>query len=336
MNADAFVESFVISEEKPTVRVLCPGSGSNPRNKYANILDIDSRGEWIRAGNYGIQTALEKANHLYVDVKQTSDATVDSRLLVNLADISHKKTAQLALGDASAGLDVDEFVSKCISFMRRGPNNTASAPNGTQGRGRRGRHFGTQGDPDASDDDEGEPMNWDWLGQFACFPSNARPAVPGWLLGPLSVQKRARQLTQRRTERIDRSQAVAPVELQQGDLGQQESANLTEICSEISRLLAKNQEERTEQAERKLASLENVTDEQVQLIMDELWIANDGGIPLFRFCINPDSFGQSVENLFYVSFLVRDGIVGVSTDDRGIPTLRKWFYPWLYQQLAES
>lgn len=329
-NVDVFAKNFVISEEKSTVRVLFQDS-KIPENQDANIFDQDHRGEWTQAGNSGIQTAIDKANHLYVDVRHPSDATHDSRVLVNLADMSHKKTAQLSLGDASAGLDVDEFVSKCISFMRHAPNNNAAASNGTQGRGRRGRHSGTQRDPDASDeDDAGEPMNWDWLGQFACFPSNARPAVQGWLLGPLSVQKRARQVTQRRAaEKIDLSKVVQPNELQQQDLGQQESANLTQICSEISKLLAKNQQKRSEKAEQKLSNTEGITPEQAQVIMDEFCIADDGGIPLFRFCINPDSFGQSVENLFYVSFLVRDGIVGVSTDSRDIPTLRKWFYPWL-------
>ena len=28
---------------------------------------------------------------------------------------------------------------------------------------------------------------------------------------------------------------------------------------------------------------------------------------LFKFIINPHDFGQSVENLFYLSFLIRDG-----------------------------
>ncbi|CAG7957848.1 unnamed protein product [Penicillium olsonii] len=281
----------------------------------------DSRSEYMQPGNTGLRDALAHANDLYAQVKQTSDATIDSRLLVNIADLSHKKISHLAVGATSASIDVDEFVSKCISFMRRGPNNTTAAPNGTQDR--RARPGRTQRDPDASDEDDvGDAMNWDYLGQAACFPNNARPAVPGWLLGPLSVQKRVRQVTQRRAvERIDPTQAVRPQELQQEDLGGQESANLTQICSEINKLLGQNQRDRLRAAATELDSTPNVTPDQVQAIMDKHWIADDEGIPLFRFCINPKSFGQSVENLFYVSFLVRDGTVGVSTDSRGLPTL---------------
>ncbi|KAJ5406258.1 hypothetical protein N7465_007542 [Penicillium sp. CMV-2018d] len=279
----------------------------------------DTRGELMQPGNDGILNIVEQANQFYAKVKQTADATLDSRILVNTADLTHKKATQLALGDTSAGIDVDEFVSKCVSFMRRGPNN-ATASSGTQGR--RARLGRSQRDPDASDEDDGDAMNWDTLGRSACFPSNARPAVSGWLLGPLSVQKRTRQLTQRRAaERIDPTQAVAPREMAQQDLGQQDSTNLTQICSEINKLLANNQHDSQKKAEAELRGEANLTPEKAQQVMDKYSVADDGGIPLFRFCINPKSFGQSVENLFYVSFLVRDGTVGVSTDSRDLPTL---------------
>ena len=36
---------------------------------------------------------------------------------------------------------------------------------------------------------------------------------------------------------------------------------------------------------------------------------------MFRLIINPESFGQSVENLFYLSFLIRDGKAALEFDE---------------------
>eukprot|EP00045_Choanoeca_perplexa_P018166 m.280805 g.280805 ORF g.280805 m.280805 type:complete len:340 (+) comp17736_c0_seq25:65-1084(+) len=41
----------------------------------------------------------------------------------------------------------------------------------------------------------------------------------------------------------------------------------------------------------------------------------------FKFAFNPKSFSQTVENIFYISFLVKDNYVAVSYDDEGLPRL---------------
>ncbi|KAJ6092593.1 hypothetical protein N7486_007882 [Penicillium sp. IBT 16267x] len=316
------------SRRGDSTRYYDPDQDPEERRRYRKGVrelqsDVNaSQVEFMQTGNPGILKVLEKADELYAGVKQTSDATLDSRLLVNVADLSHKKTAQLALGADTAGIDVDEFVSKCVSYMRQGPELSTLTP--TAGVRRRGRRAATQRDPDDSDEgDEGDAMNWDWLGRTACLPCNARPTVSGWLLGPLSVQKRTRQLTQRtQTERFDPTQLTKPNELVQDDLSGQENANLTTICQNINSLLGKVQIEGQEAVDSKLSDMgDDPNEETKQRIMAEHNVADDGGVPLFRFCINPHSFGQSVENLFYVSFLVRDGSVGVSTDSRALPTL---------------
>lgn len=42
-------------------------------------------------------------------------------------------------------------------------------------------------------------------------------------------------------------------------------------------------------------------------------------INLFEFVINPRSFGQTVENIFYLSFSVRDARARIEVDRDGIP-----------------
>ncbi|KAJ9125284.1 hypothetical protein QFC22_000240 [Naganishia vaughanmartiniae] len=49
----------------------------------------------------------------------------------------------------------------------------------------------------------------------------------------------------------------------------------------------------------------------------------DGEVNFFEWVVNPKSFGQTVENMFYTSFLVREGIaaIDVKDDGSGIPVI---------------
>ncbi|KAK4692249.1 non-structural maintenance of chromosomes element 4, partial [Lecanoromycetidae sp. Uapishka_2] len=272
----------------------------------------DSRNEFLAPGSRGLFNTLEKANDLFANVKQTSDATLDSRLLVSTADLSAKRTTQLNLGDSTTGIDIDDFVGKCIGFMRRGP-----AEGGSQRRRR---------DDDSDDEanigyDEGDAFNWEWLGRQACFPHNVRPSVPGFLLGPLSVQKRVRKATQRRErfQRRDPKDAVRPEELKSQDIDKKDATNLTAMCRNIRELLVNTQNTGKQRTYEEME--DNMSDDDIKALMHKHGIADDEGVPFFHFCVNPQSFGQTIENLFYVSFLIRDGTAGFGNDNNMLPTL---------------
>jgi hypothetical protein len=46
-------------------------------------------------------------------------------------------------------------------------------------------------------------------------------------------------------------------------------------------------------------------------------------VSLLDFAINPRDFGQTIENLFYISFLVREGNAKIIKDEEGLPLLSK-------------
>ena len=269
----------------------------------------DSKSEYLASDSHGLRRTVEKANELYDKVRQTSDATLDSRLLVSAADLSAKRTKQLQLGDASQGIDVDDFVSRCITFMRRG-----DASRGTQSRQHRR--------DDEEDTEDNDCFNWSYLGAAACIPQNLRPPTPGFLLGPLSMQRRARRQTQRtqRLQKRDPNDAVRPEELKVKDVEKNESSSLTTLCTHIRSLLHKTQTEGSANVEAEAA--DDMSEDEIAGIFDKRNLCTDGGVPLFRFVINPRSFGQTVENLFYISFLIRDGTCGIGQAE-GQPTLRK-------------
>lgn len=285
------------------------------RDLQKDVHELGS--EWLRADSTGLHDAIARTNSLFGRVKQTSDAVIDSNFLARAAELADRKTKQAALGDGSQGVDVDEFVNKCKIFMRRGDDaeEQMSHRTATQRRRRAGA--------DASDDEDefrssGDAYNWAWLGSRACFPVIRRPCVPGFLLGPLSVQKRARAAVQRRArqQRVDPEQAVRPRELAVTDLREQEDAGVTQMCKKINATLMRLLHECD------LAEAEGDEDE-VNAVVEKNAILDNGGVSLFHFAMNPKSFGQTVENLFYVSFLIKDGLVGVNFDSNGMPSLRK-------------
>ena len=284
----------------------------------------------MQPNSTGLADTITRANEIYTNVKQTSDAILDSRLLVTTSDLTAKKTSQLVLGDASQGVDVEEFISKCISFMRRGETDAEGSAPGSANPRRRRRGDDSDAELSAADrsGDEGDALNWQWLGRKACFPNNVRPAVPGFLLGPLSVQKRARKQTQRRErlQKRDPKDAIRPEVLQAEHLEKRENSNLTALCKNIRDLLVRRQAEGEEKATAEAHAAEargELTEASSQALMDKYGMSDDGGVQFFRFVVNPKSFGQTVENLFYTSFLIRDGSVAISKDNNMLPTLRK-------------
>jgi hypothetical protein len=103
-----------------------------------------------------------------------------------------------------------------------------------------------------------------------------------------------------------------------------ETASLTQICSDISALLDSTIEKGLESYEKEWETLDEDTQNNVQeniRIARRHGISNNGFVPLFDFCVNPKSFGQTVENLFYVSFLIKEGRAGLAYDSNGMPTL---------------
>ena len=282
----------------------------------------DSRDEWMAPESRGLQDAVEKQNVLFGGVKQTSDATIDSRMLVNAGDMTYKRTRNMNVGDNAQGIDIDEFVGKCMTFMREGDGEHVSS---TQR-----RHGIASNEEDVEDDEaQGNALDWSFLGTHACFPSNVRPPTIGFMLGPLSVQKRPpRQPTQRR-ERLQKSGPVESVKaknLQPADLDKQESAGVAAMCRRLQEEFVRAIEDGTEMFREywDKKDSQGVSEAEQQEFEDYNWMMNDGGVNFFKFVINPESFAQSCENLFYLSFLIRDDLVQLMFDqETEQPSLRE-------------
>jgi hypothetical protein len=264
-------------------------------------------------------------------VKQTADAALDSRAMVYASDLAGKKLKKTLHGNTSVGIDVDQFVSRCIHFMRTGGDPIAVNQASTQARNRR-RTAASQLDAEDSEEETGDALDWAFFGRDACYPYAKRPPVTSFLLGPLSAQKRTR-IVKRRTARSQKAPtgpATRPQELTQADIKQSENSNLTHLVTGIGARLKKHISVAAEKVEAELEQLDAEPDEEdmeAACRRHRVWTTRDEepAVSLFDFVINPHSFGQTVENIFYISFLIREGKVKVAEDGTGLPLLGKLY-----------
>ncbi|KAF6836777.1 hypothetical protein CMUS01_05295 [Colletotrichum musicola] len=273
--------------------------------------------EYMLPGSTGLKDTLLMAQDIARGVKQTTEATIDSRLLVSAVDLSYRKTVRLMQGGSAEGVDIDELVSKCCTYMRQAggiADDDAPELSSTQRRRRR-----TTGNRDEDEGDD-EAFNWSHLGKFASLPQNRRPALPGFLLGPLSVEKKIRKISKRSAPfRPNNLAETRPEVLNVEELAKKEN-DLTAICSKILRQLQDVQSNAQTELMEMFEKADYSEEEQVAL-MHKYGLRETGGVDLLRFVINPRSFGQTVENMFYVSFLIRDGKVGIEFDSKDLPSL---------------
>ncbi|KAF2993520.1 nuclear protein [Curvularia kusanoi] len=280
----------------------------------------ENRDAFVQAKNNGLYDLLKKNDSTFGKVRQTADATVDSRFLVTATDMANMKLQKSLHGSGGAGVDLDQFVSKCIYFMKSG-----------------GYRHGEEDAPaiavaEDEEEDTGDGLDWALFGRQACFPSNKRPPTSSFLLGPLSVQKKTRTTQRRATQRRQPvGPATRPQEVREGDITQSENSNLTHLVKGIKSKLESHLEAAAEAAAAEIDDLSaevgeaNITGDDEAAAFARHRVArtpdDEAAVHLFDFAINPRDFGQTVENLFYISFLVREGNAQIVKDDDGLPLL---------------
>ncbi|EKM51312.1 uncharacterized protein PHACADRAFT_32294 [Phanerochaete carnosa HHB-10118-sp] len=223
------------------------------RKRYRDLrAEIEERQNQDGAAEFMLQT-VKVADKLFEIVKGTGEATLDSDLLVK-ASVQSAMMAR-AMKSGSGAFDIDDYISKLVIFMG-------------------GRHDVEEvedDDRDSYDDDgDGAPLEWERIGWKAIAKSHRVP-VMDFMLGPLSVEQKKRNVTKRARLEKHKEDQRKPQEITEDDITR--SGNET----------TKN-----------VAALERI-------------LETIGKVNLFKFIVNPNDFAQSVENLFHLSFLIRDG-----------------------------
>ncbi|KAJ7735982.1 Nse4 C-terminal-domain-containing protein [Mycena metata] len=137
---------------------------------------------------------------------------------------------------------------------------------------------------DASDlEEDDSPLDWAKVGRRALARSRRVPA-PGFMMGPIALEQKQRAPKQQRAKfEKNKNDETKPQTIREEDISRSENET-TKNVAVIAALL-----------------------EQIDQIN------------LFRLVINPGSFSQSVENIFYLSFLIRDAKVAFQINEDGEP-----------------
>ncbi|KAG5648542.1 hypothetical protein DXG03_003153 [Asterophora parasitica] len=147
--------------------------------------------------------------------------------------------------------------------------------------GRKSLEDEVEHDPD-DDEDGGVALEWAKIGRKALAKSRRVP-VMSFMLGPLSIEPKKRAVVKRAKLEKNKDELRKPQELKEEDI-------------------SRSQNETT----KNVAVLEAI-------------LNNIGEVNFFKLIINPNDFAQSVENLFYLSFLIRDGKVAFETNEDAEP-----------------
>ncbi|KAJ3968351.1 Nse4 C-terminal-domain-containing protein [Lentinula raphanica] len=145
-----------------------------------------------------------------------------------------------------------------------------------------GRKLGLQSTQQISDDELDdsnlvEPLKWERIGKLASR-KNKRVAIAGFMAGPISRQGTRKRKRSGRMKKNPESRT---------DVGRPQELTQKELS-------------------------ERPADETMRNVLTIHAILRDAGpTNFFQFIMNPASFAQSVENLFYMSFLFREGRLGL-------------------------
>ncbi|RVD84600.1 uncharacterized protein DFL_006341 [Arthrobotrys flagrans] len=253
------------SSQRPGSQFYDPNQSMAERRKVKGAYNTlqqdlaDNKNTLVQPGNVGLLEYIEKTNELFSNVKQTSDAMVDGKVQVEIGRIAAEKAKRVGNSSTNTGLDVDEFIAKCIQFMAK------SKPG-----------------------DAGDGHDWAYLGREVATPSMRTAKTSDFMYGPLGVQKRQRLVKERKKAvRRRPEEFIRPIDLDEKQIAQNENS-----------------------------TTKNVVDIHTCL-RDYLDTVDEKIVGYFEFVINPESYGQTIENMFYLAFLVKEGKVAIleSEDD---------------------
>ncbi|ODV77746.1 uncharacterized protein CANTADRAFT_7243 [Suhomyces tanzawaensis NRRL Y-17324] len=252
-----------------------------------------------------ISEHLQELNRIYSTVQKDkiTDTTIhlkDSELLHETANFLATNSKNLKVGDSGISLNQRDFVIRLQAYL-----------NDEKTEQQLEQDYDASISPQSNDQDSETQTNdnseekfnsFNWLKLGALYYNVSKKVVlTDFLNGPLSTERKKPALRQRNIDdtktlsSTTTARQVQPLEI----LADQEQKNTAYMVRSVYETYRKKD--------------------------------LSGGINFFKFFINPFSFSQSVENLFFTSFLIKDAKLKLYVED-GIPYV-DGVQPWEFQEV---
>ncbi|KDQ28038.1 hypothetical protein PLEOSDRAFT_1104716 [Pleurotus ostreatus PC15] len=233
------------------------------RRQYRSLArDLEDKRDDNQCTPDHLISKVQDSDGLFMNVKGPQEATLDSAFLLMASNIGAQKARAMKSGTGT--FDVDEFITKLLSFMGGAQQMEDQLPEDSD---------------DEQVDSADAPLNWEKIGRKALAQSRRVP-VMDFMLGPLTIEQKKRNVVKRAKLEKNKEDLKRPQELKEEDISRSPNETTKNVA-----------------------------------ILQKLLNDNPDPINLFKFIINPNDFAQSVENIFYLSFLIRDGHVAFEIQD---------------------
>ena len=264
------------------------------RQRMKNQLKLAAKGE----GSDVLRQNIDELKRLYhaLETEKVRDTKVhleDSEVFKEASEFAALNARNLRFGDGGFSLDERDVLKRLRKYAATDSSILTDIIKEDEQGG------GEYGEQDDDDDEDLYPImdeytfnkvNWLKLGVLY-HQLSKKPILVDFLNGPLANEKRRATNRTRNVDDTRSGRSTTARHMEASDLAQDEEKN---------------------------------TAYMVRLVYDKyLKKESDEEVNFFKFFINPHSFAQSVENLFYTSFLIKDGRLKLYTGKLGAPCITR-------------
>lgn len=282
-------------EEKNEATIRFLRERTKLRTEYRGLINEvgESREEMIQPGSAALRDAIGRGDELFEQVSNPREAALDSEFLAICSQFAAEQANRLSTQMRT--YDVPSYIHRLGLFLRgkltindaglaEGPDEDETALRRNRERRRGDEENGEAEEGEEDIDDDAQLLRWPELGALVAGFAQSTPSLD-CLAGAMVATPKEKKVRAQRAKKEKPGEKVEPESI----------------------------------TDTKALEMEGQTAKRVAIAKKKLEQAKVKNF--FEYIVDPESYSQTVENLFHLSFLVRNGMAAVDLDEAGQPAL---------------